>query len=49
MTDQEVIRFEDVVYGMSTGNSRSEDELEAEAALLFAKHKFEGLTEMEEK
>ena len=49
MTDQEAARFEDVVYGMSTGNSRSEDELEAEAVLLFARHKFEGITETEEK
>lgn len=49
MTDQEVIRFEDVVYAPPTGNSRSEDELEAEAVLLFARHKFEGITGMEEK
>ena len=49
MTDPEAARFEDVVYAPPTGNSRSEDELEAEAVLLFARHKFEGITGMEEK
>ena len=49
MTDPEVARFEEVVYAPPTGSSRSEDELEAEAVLLYARHKFEGITETEEK
>ena len=49
MTDSETARFENIVYAPPTGSSWSEDELEAEAVLLFARHKFEGITGMEEK